>query len=519
MCIVAYAIMHMRYCTHDKVSKLEKIRQDILKVLEDHPSGLSINELAKYSKYHRNTISPRLRELLNKKTVKIKNTGSAKVYYLTHHAVIAEGGNIKHKKSTGKNISIGLGFSNSKNSEAAAKEAIENAKKDIGVYEPYTLGLLFCSSNYDIKKLVKSAQKNFKGTEWVGCTTAGEISNMGATQSSCVVMIIKSEYVRVGVGIGRDIYKNPINCGKKAMKQSISKLKLDKYIHAYVSYLTSKSKGAETLVRTYPFITLSILAGSSATKPVNSDGVLKGMREVSSYRIPIIGGNAGDDFKLKGTHQFYNGEIYQDAAISILISSDIKFSYASEHGYKPTSKLHLATKAQGGLLLELDKKPALDVYSKETSIPADEIMKKIFQLGMVFPLGCPDTEGNYLLKAPGAVVGKGLICAANIVGSSAVSIMKNTEKGLLSAAEKVAKKAKKELKGKIAGAIVFSCAMRKAQLREKCNDEIELIKKVIGDVPIIGFYTYGEQVAKGSVTNQQNINITVLLFSDNLTAK
>jgi len=70
---------------------LEKITQDILKVLEDHPSGLSINEIAKYSKYHRNTISPRLRSLLRKGNIKVKATGKAKLYYLKHHAMIAEG--------------------------------------------------------------------------------------------------------------------------------------------------------------------------------------------------------------------------------------------------------------------------------------------------------------------------------------------------------------------------------------------------------------------------------------------
>jgi hypothetical protein len=500
------------------VSKLDKISQDILKVLEDHPSGVSITELAKNSKYHRNTISPRLNALLKDNKVNVKTTGKSKLYYLQSHAMIAEGGNVEHNNITG-NISIGIGFSSSRDSKTAAIEAIENAKKDIKLSGPYTLGLLFSSSNYDIKKLVNSANKIFGNTTWVGCTTAGEISNIGATNNSCVVMIIKSEYIKLGIGVSKDIYNNPFECGKRSMKDAISKLKLDKYMHAYISYLTSKSKGTETLVKNNPFVVLSLFAGSSAERAVNSDEVLKGMKEVSDYRIPIIGGNAGDDFKLKGTYQFVNGKIYTDAAISILISSDIKFSYASEHGYKPTSKLHLVTKAYGGLLKELDKKPALDVYAKEIKLSHEEINKQIFQLGVRYPLGSPDSESNYLLKAPGAILGKNIICAANLVNSSAVSIMKTSEKQLLDAAKKAAEKAKKELNGNISGAIIFSCAMRKAQLTEKCNKELELIKKVIGNVPMIGFYTYGEQVAKGSVTNQQNINITIILFSDNLSAK
>ena len=40
--------------------------------------------------------------------------------------------------------------------------------------------------------------------------------------------------------------------------------------------------------------------------------------------------------------------------------------------------------------------------------------------------------------------------------------------------------------------MMFSCVARKMVLGRRTNEEIDEIKKVFGNTPIIGFYTYGE---------------------------
>jgi len=67
----------------------------------------------------------------------------------------------------------------------------------------------------------------------------------------------------------------------------------------------------------------------------------------------------------------------------------------------------------------------------------------------------------------------------------------------------------------VAALITFDCDLRLMALKEDVLKEHEEIKKVIGDTPIIGFYTNGEQCFLGdSSASHVNYTITCLAISD-----
>ena len=82
-------------------------QEKIIKILEENPSGLSISEIARRIGLHRNTISPNVKQLVEKNKLKYKMVGQAKVYY-SSDAHSLHGG-IKMDKE--KNIYIGTGVS------------------------------------------------------------------------------------------------------------------------------------------------------------------------------------------------------------------------------------------------------------------------------------------------------------------------------------------------------------------------------------------------------------------------
>jgi hypothetical protein len=67
--------------------------------------------------------------------------------------------------------------------------------------------------------------------------------------------------------------------------------------------------------------------------------------------------------------------------------------------------------------------------------------------------------------------------------------------------------------------LIFNCIARKKLFAQKANDEIKAIMEIIGkDVPLLGFYTYGEQAPLGgemrdtSKINPRFFNETVVML-------
>jgi hypothetical protein len=88
-----------------------------------------------------------------------------------------------------------------------------------------------------------------------------------------------------------------------------------------------------------------------------------------------------------------------------------------------------------------------------------------------------------------------ITCAAEIPEGSEVRIMMGTRESAITMATQAAENARIQLGGKTPKAIlIFNCIARKKLLGMRGGEEIDAIRSILGrDVPLIGFYTYGEQ--------------------------
>ena len=105
------------------------------------------------------------------------------------------------------------------------------------------------------------------------------------------------------------------------------------------------------------------------------------------FNIPLIGGTANASHKGMVTAVIYNGVIYKDACIYLLMKNKLgRIKVFSENIFKKyNNKLHFATKVDldSKALIEIDGKPAAEVLSKEINIPVTELAK----YPMKYPLG------------------------------------------------------------------------------------------------------------------------------------
>ncbi len=100
-------------------------------------------------------------------------------------------------------LSIGIGFSQTGDAEAAAREARDMAGEKI------TFAIVFSSSKYDPHQVYKGTASVLPDANIIGCTTAGEICNLaGKTVSdSLVILGVGGSRIKTAVGVGKELSK------------------------------------------------------------------------------------------------------------------------------------------------------------------------------------------------------------------------------------------------------------------------------------------------------------------------
>jgi hypothetical protein len=122
------------------------------------------------------------------------------------------------------------------------------------------------------------------------------------------------------------------------------------------------------------------------------------------------------------------------------------------------------------------------------------------------------------VRAPLSVNPDGSInFACAMVEGAVIRIMESPNKACqINSAKLAAQAALKSARGvKLAGAIVFDCICRNLILENEFSQAIEEIKKVVGNIPIIGFATYGEIAMEvGQLSGFHNTTTVVLLIPE-----
>ena len=86
----------------------------------------------------------------------------------------------------------------------------------------------------------------------------------------------------------------------------------------------------------------------------NITDVLRGAQEILGTSFPIIGGASIDNLQFQNTYQYFDNNIYTDAAIGLLVNGNIKIGVGNAHGWQPIGKPHKITKASSNIIEEID---------------------------------------------------------------------------------------------------------------------------------------------------------------------
>lgn len=369
-------------------------------------------------------------------------------------------------------LHIGVGVSTNQNDYNAGVEAAKRAIESLGDKNPDVL-IIFAAPKLKHNKMLDGVTSITKKTPMVGGTTAGEISTFGLSVNSVVIMALKSEDIQFYVGMGKGISKNEEKAGMELARNVLKK--------------TSK-KNAKSLI-----MLPDGLAGDGLK-------IIKGTQKILGENFEIVGGSFGDEDKFKNTYQYYNGKVYQDTVVGMLLCSNkITTATGVRSGWESVGSRVKCTSAKGNIVYKFGNKSALEVYRE---FLGTERAKKLPAIGLEYPIGLVDERAKiegydyFQIRCPLAINEKdgSVTFAASIPEGSEVTLTYSSRTSVINGAKLSAQQAKKTLgNAKPRLLMIFSCVARKMVLGRRTNEEINCVKQVFGkDVPIIGFYTYGE---------------------------
>lgn len=304
------------------------------------------------------------------------------------------------------------------------------------------------------------------GVQWVGCSTAGEISHKGVTDETAVITTIQFDHPKANF--------------------KIAKAKI-------ASAGQSEASGQELGKKLAADDLRSVIVISPGVN-VNGSTLLKGLMSQVGKNTVVTGGLAGDCGRFQKTYTFSNDGATTDHVIGIGFYGDaLQLRHGCMGGWDPFGKTRQVTKSKENIVYELDGKPALDVYREYLG----EHAKDLPSSGLMFPFAILNDEqsDSGLIRTILAVDDKigSLTFAGDVEQGCHVRLMHANTGGLVGGAEGAAKHAVEGGVAPSAFALIVSCVGRKLVMGANVDEEIDAISNVVGPgCALAGFYSYGE---------------------------
>ncbi|MBK1645166.1 hypothetical protein CKO25_11010 [Thiocapsa imhoffii] len=262
-----------------------------------------------------------------------------------------------------------------------------------------------------------------------------------------------------------------------------------------------------------------------SSAPGEEEDLIAGIQDVVSDTTPIVGGSAADN-EIAGQWRMSDGEtvVSQGLVLSVLFPSG-KVGAAFHSGYMPTMHSGRITGCDGRRLLELDHRPAAQVYAEWTegaiAVPSTG-SENVLMSTSLWPLGrTMSTLGGadvYILSHPETIRADGsMTLFTGVAEGEEMVLMRGTIDALVNrpvlvaqAAARVGEIARED----IAGMILVFCAGCMLTVQARMDQVRAALAEALPGVPIIAAFTFGEQgPAVANHNRHGNLMISSVVFS------
>lgn len=247
---------------------------------------------------------------------------------------------------------------------------------------------------------------------------------------------------------------------------------------------------------------------------VNGQKLVQGIGNNITPSVVITGGLAGDGNKFQKTLLGLNEQPSEGKIIAVgFYGTNLSVSTGRMDGWEEYGNELLITKSNQHTLLELNNEPALKIYKQfiNTDIPSQE------GYTLLSPISIKTKEAPYSIVRTIKSINedeKSITFDGMIPQGSHLKMMKANFESLINAATSAAINSAQNI-SKPELAIVISNVGRKYILSKRIEEEVEVIREVLGETTAItGFYSYGDisfvKGASKSESNNQSMTITTM---------
>lgn len=322
------------------------------------------------------------------------------------------------------------------------------------------------------KEFYAQISNQFPHSNIIGCTTSGEICGAQVYDNTMVLTAVTFEKSQFEcVSVSANDFENSFDAGISLAK------KLPKEGLKYVFVLSDGQK-------------------------VNGTELVNGLLSELHEKVLISGGLAGDDSRFEETIVWCNEKLESGLIVVCgFYGESIKFGHGTLGGWDVFGPERSVTKSDGNVLLELDGKPALELYKSYLG----DYSKELPSSALLFPLSITESGGDRsvvrtILNIDEAA--QSMIFAGDIPQGTTARLMKANFEKLLDGASGAAENAMNNLADSADLAILISCVGRRLVLKQRVDEELEGADEALSDGCVkCGFYSYGEISPLVSSTN------------------
>lgn len=262
-----------------------------------------------------------------------------------------------------------------------------------------------------------------------------------------------------------------------------------------------------------------------SASPGSEEQILLGVEDVVGGNVPILGGSAADN-SISGEWRVFNRHsmLANGVIVSVLFPST-SISFAYHNGYAPTSHTGTVTKADGRALMEIDNRPAAEVYrewvgpdampshvTETTAILSESTLKPLGQY-----LESVGDVPYYLLAHPAGLTPDGALeLFADVKAGDRLTLMSGAPDQLTQRAGKVVALAAQSgnlQPAKVAGALMVYCGGCMLAVQDRLTDVTDGVSTALPGVPYLGIFTFGEQgVVLDGHNRHGNLMISAIIF-------
>jgi hypothetical protein len=363
----------------------------------------------------------------------------------------------------------------------ACGEAIEGAIGQLG--RDAGLVLVFPAGDADPYAVAWEAREAAVGAHVAGMTGTAAIGANGLVATGCSAIAFSAS---LPTGVGASQRADPRAAGREATTKAMATMGAAP--HAIVLLFVDSEAGDQA----------EIIAGAYT---------------VAGGTIPLAGGAAGGATRAR----FAEGRALSDGVVAVAIGSTTPIGVGIAHGCVPRGAPSIVTRSDGPKVIQLDGRPAQDVYFERLGVDGADLGEGEFNaLSMVHPLAEPELSGAVRPRYVRARTADGaLVCATSIERNAAVEICDQTPETIVGSARVAVEDAVSQLERPADAALVFDCAARSAWFGSALAErELEAVAAAFGDPApsLAGACTRGEIGRVRGAKGDRNHSVVVAAF-------